>query len=273
MQVRELAAHPTKGSVFVDRYLVEKTLGAGGFSTVYLATDTVLERQVALKVLTPQLDDKESFETVRERFFQEAQILAQLQSPHTVRLYDYDDHPGQLLYMALEYVDGATLKEHLESAGRFEPRRALDVTEQILQGLREVHGLDVLHRDLKPQNVMLFEHLDDADRVKLLDFGIAKSLTAHGKDLTAEGALVGTPRYLSPEQLLGERIGPPSDVYAVGLLLFEMLVGESPHDTHDFVEIHGRMRTLPQKLDQLSLDPELQGNRIRDSRQPVTAHA
>ena len=239
-----------QGSVFADKYLIERELGSGGFSTVYLATERHLERQVALKVLDPAGGETEiDFEIVKERFFQEAQFLGRLSGPHTVRLFDYDSLDDALLYMVLEHVGGEDLDRCLARDGPFETARALAVARQILLGLQEVHALGILHRDLKPSNVMLFETVGEEERVKVLDFGIAKSLAPEGRDLTREGSLVGTLRYLSPEQLLDRQLGPPSDLYAVGLVLYEMLVGESPHGDREVGRIAARMREIPDGLE------------------------
>ena len=225
------------GTIFAKNYLVEELLGTGGFARVYRATEMELERPVALKVMLPRESAPgEPYRVLKERFFREARYLSKLQEPQTVRLYDYGEADGQRLYMALEFVEGRNLREILRQEGKQPLVQAAEVLRQVLLGLREVHSLGVLHRDVKPGNVLVFERFGEV-RAKLLDFGIAKSLSPAHEELTQSGFVVGTPRYLAPEQITGRELTPATDIYAVGLILYEMLIGEQPFKDADITQI------------------------------------
>ena len=162
------------------------------------------------------------------RFNQEAKLVSRLQDPHTITMYDYGRTASGMLYMVFEFVDGESVSELVSREGALHYSRVLSIVEQTLGSLEEAHAFGVMHRDIKPGNIMVFEHVGRPDQVKLLDFGIAKVAKATGsqsKDLTADGTLVGTPRYMSPEQIRGEEITPRSDIYSLGLVAYEMLVG------------------------------------------------
>ncbi|MFP4597251.1 MAG: protein kinase domain-containing protein [Persicimonas sp.] len=239
---------PEPGKTFEGKYRVDKLLGSGGFARVYLAEQTDLGRPVAIKVLSPKVAEAIGGETtdpkveaVAIRFEREARVISQLRSPHTITMYDYGRTDSGLLYMVMEYVDGIELDE-LEVP--IAPRRVVKILKQVLQSLHEAHAHDLLHRDLKPANIMLYEHLGERDQVKLLDFGIAKAVGQasqnNEKDLTAADTLIGTPRYMSPEQIRGHDIGPASDIYSLGLVIYELLVGEKAITNSDSIEILGR---------------------------------
>jgi len=233
------------GENFAGRYRVEHLIGSGGFARIYRAVQHDLDRPVALKILAPNsLPSPSSRKKLRERFEREARILSRLRDPRTVTVYDFGSVGDDILYMVLEYIEGGDLSTTIREEGRLSVDRARNITVQILQSLREVHGHGVLHRDIKPSNIMLYEHLGERDNVKVLDFGVAKGLVTQELatgDLTADGAIIGTPRYMSPEQLNNVELRPASDLFGVGLVLFEMISGESPYGDGGFGDIYRRM--------------------------------
>jgi len=237
-------AFPQPGEVFMEKYRIEKILNRGGFGCVYRASQTELQRAVAIKVLQPASrigfqDDSEAeakrLQVVTRRFEREAQLVSQLRDPHTVMVYDFGHTPSGLLYMVLEYVDGLPLNEVLEREGALGAERSVKIIEQVLSSLQEAHAFNMLHRDIKPANIMLFDHVGRRDQVKVLDFGLAKAIddphfTADNPDLTDAEVLIGTPRYMSPEQIRGHRLTPATDMYSLGLVFYELLTGEKAVD-------------------------------------------
>jgi len=242
---------PAPGDIFEGRYQVGEVLGSGGFARVYKARELGLDRDVALKLLRPPLVDgqndseRETYrQTLIRRFQREAMLLSRLRCPHTVTMYHYGQSDDGLFYMALEYIDGLSLAELLRDGAPAPPQRVARVLNQVLQSLHEAHSLGMLHRDLKPANIMIYEHLGDADQIKLLDFGIAKTLgdtPEHRRDLTSDGTLIGTPRYMAPEQIQGrEDVGAAIDIYALGLVAYELLVGRRAIEGDSSIQIIGR---------------------------------
>lgn len=226
---------PQPGDRFEGKFDIVRRLGVGGFANVFLAIDLDVGREVALKVLTPRDDASregpngggQQQTSVEARFMREAQVLASLQDPHTIRLFTYGRASSGLLYMVFQYVAGQDLSDLLARTGRLAVPVAIHITLQVLSALEEAHHAGVLHRDLKPANILIYPHLQDPFAVKLLDFGIAKvDPSVGGTNLTKTGVMVGTPRYMAPEQVFGEPFGPAADLYAIGLLLFEMLAGQ-----------------------------------------------
>jgi serine/threonine-protein kinase len=164
-----------------------------------------------------------------ERFEREAKLISQLKSPHTVSLFDFGRDTDDQLFMVLEFVEGETLFDVIQNAAPLSPGRCFGIVRQVLLSLAEAHDLGVLHRDVKPSNIMVFDHMDTTDNVKLLDFGVSKDLFSHtsGAALTAANDLVGTPAYMCPEYIRGEEMTPKADLYALGLICFELLTGKS----------------------------------------------
>jgi serine/threonine-protein kinase len=257
-------ARPPIGQLLDGRYRVESLIARGGMATVYLGTDTRLERTVALKIMHAELANDEDF--VR-RFVGEARSVAQLSHPNVVTVYD-QGADGQILYLAMEYVPGRTLRDLLNSRGRLSPREALDIMAGVLGGLAAAHDAGIAHRDVKPENVLL----NDSGAVKVADFGLARLLA--GVSQTKSGMIIGTAAYLAPEQVAGGAADARTDVYAAGVMLFELLTGRQPHtgDTplavayqhvHEVVPPPSRaVPGLPPALDTLvalatSRDPEL----------------
>ncbi|CAN5579394.1 hypothetical protein BH23PSE2_BH23PSE2_11190 [soil metagenome] len=263
------------GTVLAGRFRIEQLVGVGGMGVVYRATDESLDVPVALKLLRPELASRpEAF----ERFRQELLLARQVSSPHVVRIHDIGQHEGRWL-ISMDYVAGEGLDKRLDREGRLAPDEALRITRQIAEGLAAAHARGVVHRDLKPANVLI----DGDGNAYVNDFGVARSLVSSG--LTQSGAVVGTPDYLSPEQARGEAVDPRSDLYALGLMLYEMLTGELPFAGGTVAETLGQrmVRTpapvtskrpeLPKWIARL-LDKLLRpqpAHRFRDARQLIAA--
>jgi eukaryotic-like serine/threonine-protein kinase len=212
-------ARPPVGRLLDGRYRVESLIATGGMATVYLGTDTRLDRTVALKIMHAELANDEDF--VR-RFVGEARSVARLSHPNVVGVYD-QGADGRTLYLAMEYVPGQTLRDLLNERGSLPPREALDIMEGVLGGLGAAHAAGLAHRDVKPENVLLGE----GHAVKVADFGLARMLA--GTSHTRTGMLIGTAAYLAPEQVSQGVADARTDVYAAGVMLFEMLTGQQPH--------------------------------------------
>jgi serine/threonine-protein kinase len=212
-------SRPPAGQLLDGRYRVEAWLAHGGMATVYLGTDTRLDRQVALKIAHPELAGDEEF--IR-RFMAEARAVARLSSPNVVAVYDQGSD-GQFLYLAMEYVPGRTLRELLRERGRLSPAEALDLIEGVLAGLAAAHEAGIVHRDVKPENVLLTRN----NLVKVADFGLARAAAAGTR--TKSGMIIGTAAYLAPEQVSRSTSDARTDVYAAGIMLFELLTGTQPH--------------------------------------------
>jgi eukaryotic-like serine/threonine-protein kinase len=219
---------PLVGRVLDGRYLVKSRMARGGMATVYEAVDSRLDRTVALKVMHPGLAEDEQFVS---RFIREAKSAARLSHPNVVAVYDQGADGGHV-FLAMEHVQGRTLRDLLREAGRLNPRQALDVLEPMLAALGAAHQAGIVHRDVKPENVLL----SDDGRVKVADFGLARAV-ANATSHTTSGILMGTVGYLSPEQVERGVADPRSDVYAAGILLFEMLTGEKPYDGETALQI------------------------------------
>lgn len=207
---------PLEGQLIDGRYRVIERLARGGMSTVYLATDERLHRQVALKALYPYLAEDPR---VVKRFEEEAITAAKLSHPHIVNVLD-QGVDGDTAYLVMEYVRGKTLRQLLEQQGRLTPRQTLKIMDEILDGLAAAHTAGLVHRDMKPENVLLSE----TGRVKVADFGLSRAASANTQTKT----LMGTVAYVSPELVSGENADVRSDLYAIGIMLFEMLTGEQP---------------------------------------------
>jgi serine/threonine protein kinase len=211
--------------IIAGRFRIECEIGTGGMGTVYRATHLGLERPVAVKIIKPEFA---SDPDVADRFMREARTMARLRHPHAAMIFDAGNLPDGRHFIVMEFVEGSTLSETLEREGRFAPERAVRIASDICDVLAEAHNLGIVHRDLKPSNIMLNER-----GVCVLDFGVAKVLATspdvtHTHATTGSGVIVGTPRYMSPEQCLGQRVGARSDLYSLGVLLYEMLTGRPP---------------------------------------------
>ena len=215
------------GEKIAGRYEIEELVGHGGMSSVYKAHDTLLERNVALKILHEQYNADDDFV---ERFKREARSVAQLQHPNIVTVIDRGEEEGRQ-YIVFEYIDGENLKELVVRKGRLDVRDALEIAVEVARGLAFAHGHGLVHRDVKPQNVLL----NGDGRAKVTDFGIARSLDVDG--MTQTGTVLGTTNYIAPEQASGRRVDAHTDVYALGVVLYEMLAGEVPFPGESFVAV------------------------------------
>ena len=209
-----VVSDPLLNSVFDGRYLIIRKLGTGGMANVYLAEDQELGRRVAIKIL----DDRHAQDVqFVERFRREATNAAGLSHPNIVSIYDRGEAEGTY-YIAMEYLDGRTLKELILRRGPAPVKTAIDYTRQILAALRFAHKNGIVHRDIKPHNVLV----DSEGRLKVTDFGIAR---AGASQMTEAGSIIGTAQYLSPEQAKGAPVDQTSDIYSVGIVLYELLTG------------------------------------------------
>ena len=204
-----------------NRYRLQQPLGSGGMADVFLAHDDVLDRDVALKVMSVRYSGDDEFV---ERFKREAQSAAALSHPNIVSIFDRGESDDGTYYIAMEYLSGGTLKDRILKRGALPPQTAAAVALQIAEALRAAHERDVIHRDIKPHNILITGSGD----VKVTDFGIARA--ASSSTMTRTGHILGTAHYISPEQAMGEPVGPASDLYSLGVVLYEMLTGEMPFD-------------------------------------------
>ncbi len=226
------------GALFDGRYRIVSRLGQGGMARVFLAQDESLHRQVAVKVLADRHSDDPHF---IERFQREARAAARLNHPNIVQVYDQSQTAG-MSYIVQEYVEGETLKDLIRRESPIEPRRAITIALQILAALRVAHQQGVIHRDVKPQNILV----QPDGKIKVADFGIA---SAGDTEMTEAGSIVGTAQYLAPEQARGLPVGPPADLYAVGIVLYEMLSGRVPFEGEAAVTVAMRhVQEAPEAL-------------------------
>ena len=216
-----------KGQKINDRYEVRKLIGEGGMANVYLGYDTILERDVAIKVLRGDLADDEKF--VR-RFRREAQSASLLNHPNIVQIYDVGEDDGNF-YIVMEFINGQTLKQLIKKRGKLSVPETVDIMSQLTDGLAHAHDSYIIHRDIKPQNIMI---LDDG-MVKITDFGIAMAINA--SDLTQTNSVMGSVHYLPPEQASGKGSTIKSDIYSLGIMMYEMLAGVMPFRGETAVEI------------------------------------
>jgi serine/threonine-protein kinase len=240
------------GQVLDGRYRVEALLGSGGMGAVYRATHVNMEQRVAIKVLKPHLARDP---VAAKRLAREARGTFKLETEHAVKVHDFGATEAGLVYLVMELLDGRTVGDELEVDGAFAPARAVRIAAQLCDALAAAHKLGFIHRDIKPDNVMLVRRGADADFVKVLDFGLAKLIEGAGGNLFSVAALTqndmvfGTPEYMAPEQAMGHPLDAKADLYAVGATLFEMLTGRTP-----FVEaspmklLAAHVRQAPPKL-------------------------
>ncbi len=216
--MQDYSSDPLVGTLVDGRYLIQSRLASGGMSTVYVATDRRLERDVALKVLHPHLAGDPQF---LDRLGREAKAAARLSHPHVVGVLDQGED-DRVAYLVMEYIKGHTLRDVLKDKGALPPRLALALIDPVVEGLGAAHAAGLIHRDIKPENVLIA----DDGRIKLGDFGLARAISTS----TSTGALIGTVAYLSPELVLGRQADARSDIYSVGIMLYEMITGRQPFD-------------------------------------------
>ncbi len=235
------------GELIDQRYEVLETLGTGGMAEVFLAHDTVLGRDVALKVLDRRYSKDEEFV---ERFRREAQSAAALSHPNIVSVFDRGEAEDGTCYIAMEHVPRGTLKDRMQREGRFDARTALGVAVQIAEALGAAHERGVIHRDIKPQNVLVTARGD----VKVADFGIARA--ASSTSITRESVALGTAAYMAPEQASGGKPGPMSDLYSLGVVMYEMLTGELPYKDGNAAVVAAQHARAPLRPPE-ELNPEI----------------
>lgn len=246
---------PLLGSVVQGRYRIDRLLARGGMGAIYLAEQVPLGRAVALKVLVPSVMRADNDGELRRRFLREAETCAKLRHPNTVVVFDYGTLPlaggeGEGLFIAMEYVAGRTLGQALREDGPFDAERVTRVAVQVARSLREAHAAGIVHRDLKPGNVMLTPGSDDeSETVKVLDFGVAKVLGEASDGLTVAGSFVGSPRYASPEQIQELDVDGRSDLYSLGVVMYELLSGAPPFQANDTIRmLMAHVRDAPPPL-------------------------
>ena len=219
------AAGDLVGSVIADRYKITKLLGEGGMGRVYLAEHVRLPQKAAIKVLHPgMVKDNDAV----ARFNREAANAAKIEHDRVARVFDFGETRDGLVYLAMEFVPGRTIRALLIDEGTLAPTRAASLTYQIAEGLDAAHRIGIVHRDLKPDNIIVMTDEQGNDRSKVVDFGIAKAVGGTDTQLTRTGMVVGTPEFMSPEQVLGESLDARSDVYALALVSYQMLTGMLP---------------------------------------------
>ncbi|HEX7668809.1 MAG TPA: serine/threonine-protein kinase, partial [Polyangiaceae bacterium] len=233
--------HPLVGTVLAERYRVDRFLGSGGMGAVYLGEHILMRKAVALKVLHR---DMTVHAEVVARFEREAVAAGRIDHPNVAAASDFGRLADGSFYLVLEYVDGRSLASLIDE-GPIELGRTLAIAEQVASALVAAHVAGIVHRDLKPDNVMLVRSADGADHVKVLDFGIAKvagqeadgAASENGRQLTRVGAVMGTVGYMAPEQALGQAVDHRADLYAFGVLLYEMVAGTRPFVAEELSQV------------------------------------
>ncbi|MCX5760616.1 MAG: serine/threonine-protein kinase [Gemmatimonadetes bacterium] len=213
------------GTVVADRYHILKKLGEGGMGQVYLAEHVKMGRKSALKVMNPGMNqDADAI----ARFNREASNASRLNHPNICAIYDFGETPDGLIYLAMEFIEGQALSALVEKSGALPPARAASIIHQSADALQVAHDAGIVHRDLKPDNIMIAKNRDGTDLAKVVDFGIAKAHSSDAQKVTKTGMVVGTPEYMSPEQLSGDKLDGRSDIYSLALVAFHCLTGKLP---------------------------------------------
>ncbi|MFZ4738577.1 MAG: protein kinase domain-containing protein [Bradymonadia bacterium] len=261
MRVKDAAADRDAaliGRTLDKRYVIDARLGAGGMGTVYVATQTAVGRKVAIKLLP---DSIASDMGAVKRFMQEAKAASTLSHPNVVTIHDFGQTDEGHLFLVMELVEGQTLARVLKNEGALDPERAVRIAVQILNAVEDAHNRGIVHRDLKPENVIISPRSGNPDFAKVLDFGLAKiadDASPGGDGLTKTGQVFGTPAYMSPEQARGERCDLRTDLYAVGVMLYEMLSGRRPFDGESPISILVKhMHEPPPSFELLSPSPNV----------------
>jgi serine/threonine-protein kinase len=219
------AANDLVGTIIAERYHILKKLGEGGMGQVYLAEHVKMGRKSAVKVMNPGM--VQNVDAI-SRFNREAQNASRINHPNVAGIYDFGETAEGLVYLAMEFVEGQPLTEIIRQHGALPPMRASEIARQTAEGLSVAHDMGIVHRDLKPDNIMIAKGRQGADLVKVVDFGIAKAAASEEQKVTKTGMVVGTPEYMSPEQLSGDPLDARSDTYSLALVTFNMLTGKLP---------------------------------------------
>ncbi len=240
------------GTVFGNRYIVQSQVGTGGMATVYRGVDSTLDRQVAIKVMLPQYASDPAF---AQRFRQEARAAAALQNPYIVQVYDWGrDEATGTYFIVMEYLRGTDLKSGIRSHGALAPKKVAQIGAQVCSALAVAHSHEIIHRDIKPQNIMILPNGD----AKVMDFGIARAKNSH---LTQTNSVLGTAHYVSPEQAQGKDLGPTSDLYSLGVVMYEAATGRLPFEGDDAVSVALKQvneQPVPPRSINPNLDPALE---------------
>ncbi|WP_428267708.1 protein kinase domain-containing protein [Haliangium sp.] len=249
---------PLVGVTLAERYLIEDCIGEGGMGRVYRARHTRMSRRFAIKVL---FGDLAADETSRQRFEREAEAASRLQHPNLVSVVDFGHTPGGLLYLAMELVPGHSLRTLINDQAPFSAERAVSIVRQLAAGLEHAHARGLVHRDFKPDNVLVTSTAD-GELAKILDFGIARILEdGTGKQLTTDGMVMGTPAFMSPEQAAGKSIDHRADLFALGMSMYEMLCGRLPFDGDPMAILHQNLAVEPPPMSERAgfpIEPTLQ---------------
>ena len=236
------------GSIIADRYLVLSKLGEGGMGQVYLAEHVKMGRKSAVKVMNPgTVTDADAI----SRFNREAANASRISHQHAAQVYDFGETSDGLIYLAMEYVEGEPLTDILARDGALPPERAAEITRQTAEALDVAHRMGIVHRDLKPDNIMITKDHDGNDCVKVVDFGIAKAAGVEAQKVTRTGLVIGTPEYMSPEQIAGDPLDARSDIYSLGLVAYNILTGRLPFNSKTAQEsVIMRLTEPPMRLAQ-----------------------
>src|SRR5215510_2333882 len=240
------------GTVLDGRYRLDKIIGEGGMGDVYRATHVHIDTEFAVKLLKP---DFVANQTAIKRFRLEAKAAGRIHHPNAVRVTDFGVTPERVVYLVMELVQGHSLRSQMRNEKKLDYVRAVNIVRQICGAVDAAHRGGVIHRDLKPDNILI-EKVHDTERVKVLDFGIAKlKETKTDAFLTQAGTIIGTPQYMSPEQCQGKPLDPASDIYSIGILLYEMLGGAVPFDGESVLQVvYDQLHAPPRPLRELSPD-------------------
>jgi serine/threonine-protein kinase len=258
--LRSPAGSNLVGSVLADRYHIVRRIGEGGMGQVFLAEHVKMRRRSAVKVLHQgMVNDPDAI----ARFNREASNASQIQHPNVAAIYDFGETEDGLIYLAMEFIDGEPLTKLIERQGALTASQAADITRQVSDALEAAHEMGIIHRDLKPDNIMIARGRNGEDVAKVVDFGIAKATSGDDQKVTRTGLAIGTPEYMSPEQLSGDTLDARTDIYSLGLVAFNMLTGQLPFPAVSSREamiarLTDRPRTLAEIKDDVPWPPELQ---------------
>jgi serine/threonine-protein kinase len=242
------------GTIVADRYKVLRKLGEGGMGQVYLAEHVRIRRKSALKVVRPDLAAEPD---AVARFNREAANASKISHPNVAAVYDFGETSDGMIYLAMEFIEGPSLTNVIKEAGALTPVRAADITRQAAEALAVAHDMGIVHRDLKPDNIMIAKNRDGSDLAKVVDFGIAKAANNEAQKVTKTGLVVGTPEYMSPEQLAGDKLDGRSDIYSLALVAFNMMTGKLPFPGETVQEsMIMRLTDKPRPLSEMK--PDLQ---------------
>lgn len=219
----------------IKGYLIEKKLGEGGMGAVFKATKIAENIPIAIKVISPMLLVNSRFV---KRFQREAKVGKALAHPNIIQVLEYGETEDGLLFMAMEFVDGETLKSYLATSGVLPAKRSAEILKQLCDAMDAAHKRGILHRDLKPENTMISKDKDGKEQIKLADFGLVKLTQPDGEitkgsALTEVGEIFGTPHFMPPEQIMGQTVGAPADIYSLGVILYQMMTGKTPFEGSD----------------------------------------